>query len=198
MLTNMSELSYLDRMASDAESRENDEWWTWTPPEGADGLHVHWRRDDSGRWVADGLYLHGRALTPGMLRAVSLPRLESRRNGRLPGTQKPAVSDETRTVGSLRQRATDLARSEMRVDAQIASNREALELPPRLGRPDGSDPEAFYRRVAEAYSHYAEQTKAPAKAIADEAEVPVTTVHRWIREARQRGFLPQGRRGKAG
>lgn len=67
-----------------------------------------------------------------------------------------------------------------------------------LTRPDGTDPDAFSRRVAQAYTAAVESTGAPAKALADEAGVPVTTVHRWIREARQRGHLPPARKGRAG
>jgi hypothetical protein len=38
-----------------------------------------------------------------------------------------------------------------------------------LRRPDRSDPDAFYALVASAYGQYAEESKAPAKAIAEEA-----------------------------
>ncbi len=34
--------------------------------------------------------------------------------------------------------------------------------------------------------------------LAKEADVPVGTVHRWILEARRRGFLPPARQGRAG
>lgn len=67
-----------------------------------------------------------------------------------------------------------------------------------LSRPDGTDPEGFSRRVAEAYAEAASATRAPATVLAEEADVPVTTVHRWIREARQRGLLPPARKGRAG
>lgn len=67
-----------------------------------------------------------------------------------------------------------------------------------LTRPDGTDPVGFSRRVAEAYNEAIRQTPAPATILAAEAGVPVTTVHRWIREARQRGFLPPARKGRAG
>lgn len=67
-----------------------------------------------------------------------------------------------------------------------------------LSRPDGTDPDAFSHRVATAYLAAVESTGAPAKALAEEAGVPVTTVHRWIREARQRGHLPPARKGRAG
>jgi len=69
---------------------------------------------------------------------------------------------------------------------------------PRLSRPDGSDPDAFYRGVAEAYNAAVARTDKPAKLLANQADVPVPTVHRWIAEARRRGFLPPARRGKAG
>lgn len=62
-----------------------------------------------------------------------------------------------------------------------------------LARPDGTDPDGFSRRVAEAYRAAVVTTSKPAKVLADEAGVPVTTVHRWIREARQRGHLKPGR-----
>ncbi|MDG4825673.1 hypothetical protein O7635_27830 [Asanoa sp. WMMD1127] len=68
----------------------------------------------------------------------------------------------------------------------------------KLSRPDGSDPEAFYRLVAERYVAELANTKAVAPALADEAGVPVPTVHRWIAEARRRGHLPPARRGRAG
>jgi hypothetical protein len=67
-----------------------------------------------------------------------------------------------------------------------------------LTRPDGTDPEGFSRRVAEAYNDALLTTSAPAPVLAAEAHVPVTTVHRWIREARQRGLLAPARKGRAG
>jgi hypothetical protein len=70
--------------------------------------------------------------------------------------------------------------------------------PPRGTRPDGTDPDGFSAKVAAAYREYAPQTRAPALKIADEAGVPVATVRSWIREARRRGKLPQGRKGRAG
>jgi hypothetical protein len=48
--------------------------------------------------------------------------------------------------------------------------------------------DGFYQAVAEEY----EENSAPgfAKRMAAQEDVPVTTVHRWIKEARRRGFLP--------
>lgn len=67
-----------------------------------------------------------------------------------------------------------------------------------LSRPDGTDPDAFAERVAQAYQEAVVTSSTPAKVLAAEAKVPVTTVHRWIREARRRGALRPARKGRAG
>jgi hypothetical protein len=67
-----------------------------------------------------------------------------------------------------------------------------------LPRPNGSNPDAFYQQVAEAYRDVVQTTPKVAKVLAEEANVPVGTVHRWIMEARRRGFLPAARQGRAG
>ena len=69
-----------------------------------------------------------------------------------------------------------------------------------LQRPDNDQrsPEEFYREVARQYQAAVRVTSKPAALLAEPAGVPVTTVHRWVREARRRGFLPTGRKGKAG
>lgn len=74
----------------------------------------------------------------------------------------------------------------------------ALEEVPRLARPDGTDPDGFYRQVAEAYNAALRDSMKPAAVLAELAGVPVPTVHRWILEARRRGFLPPARKGRAG
>ncbi len=38
----------------------------------------------------------------------------------------------------------------------------------------------------------------PAVELAEVNGVPVTTAHRWVKEARRRGFLPPGRKGRRG
>jgi hypothetical protein len=63
------------------------------------------------------------------------------------------------------------------------------------GRSYGDD---FYRRVAEVYGALAVGSSRPAVVIAEANGVPVRTVHRWIYEARRRGFLPAGSQGRAG
>jgi len=68
-----------------------------------------------------------------------------------------------------------------------------------LAMPEGrSYGEDFYRTVAGLYAQLARRTRNPVTTIATANEVPLSTVQRWIREARRRGFLPAAQSGKRG
>ena len=72
----------------------------------------------------------------------------------------------------------------------------AVEPELRLDAPAGRGkrPDAFYRAVAEAYSWLAGHVRRPAVELAAINEVPPSTIHRWVKEARRRGLLGPGRR----
>ncbi|MGI8792397.1 MAG: hypothetical protein ACR2H3_04375 [Acidimicrobiales bacterium] len=79
---------------------------------------------------------------------------------------------------------------------------EPVDLPPvdaslrvPRARPYGDD---FYADVAAVYRELAQVSRSPAGDIADANRVPVTTAHRWVKVARQRGFLEPGHKGKRG
>ncbi|MGW4423999.1 hypothetical protein [Streptosporangium sp. NPDC004631] len=76
--------------------------------------------------------------------------------------------------------------------------REGKRSPLALPRPDGVDPEDFYKRVAGVYRLATMETARPAVRISEASGVPVATVRRWVNEARRRGFLPKGQPGRAG
>lgn len=76
------------------------------------------------------------------------------------------------------------------VKAEYAYRRASYRLKPPAER---RYPDRFYDRVAAAYQRAIDERVAPAQTIADASDVPVTTVHRWIREARRRGFLHPAR-----
>jgi hypothetical protein len=59
-------------------------------------------------------------------------------------------------------------------------------------------PDKFYRAVARLYRRLARTTNRPAAVIAEANSVPLTTAHRWIKEARKRGHLPPGQKGRRG
>lgn len=67
-----------------------------------------------------------------------------------------------------------------------------------LRRITGESPDEFATRVAECYRLFAQVTPHPAKAMAQQSHTPVGTVRGWIHEARARGKLPPGTRGRAG
>jgi hypothetical protein len=183
----------------------DDGWFTYDmAPFGADGMHGHATRDADGRWVITDLYVHGKALTAETLRGISIPRMEAKLarderqaeadpDGRAAAALADSLKsdDDALTIGELRKRAAFVANRERKF-RDMGFKRSTLT------RPDRSDPDEFYKLVSRAYGEYAVDSNAPAKEIAEEAGVPVTTVHRWIREARRRGFLPPARKGRAG
>jgi hypothetical protein len=59
-------------------------------------------------------------------------------------------------------------------------------------------PDAFYEAVADAYRFLAMATWRPAVELADANGVPATTTRRWIKEARRRGLLAPGQKGRRG
>lgn len=78
----------------------------------------------------------------------------------------------------------------------IAKEPEDATLDVPAGRPY---PDDFYRQVAELYAALVAAGRQPAPVIAEANGVPATTVHRWVRVARERGFLgPAAGRGRAG
>lgn len=97
--------------------------------------------------------------------------------------------------------------------AQVAGSDEPQakmgELEPRMPDPLRADPhlpvpagrnygDDFYRLVAQRYAALATMTKSPVADIAKANNVPLSTVQRWIRETRRRGFLPPAQAGKRG
>jgi len=62
----------------------------------------------------------------------------------------------------------------------------------------GKKPDGFYRNVAAAYAALGSRSRRPAAGLAEANRVPMSTVHRWLKEARRRGFLAPGHRTKAG
>ncbi len=186
-------------------------WWSLSRPDGG-GVHIRLTLHD--RWKITDVYVHGRDLTATDLQDVPLTELDLLVNltnefgGFDPWTIADAYNEMAAKAGwGHAVLAVDPAEQddptlselqELAVNAPDALHVPTLAERPRLTRPDGSDPDGFYALVGAAYREYAPRTRAPAVEIAKEAGVPVATARSWIREARRRGKLPQGRKGKAG
>lgn len=199
-LTQLGGRPYSPLVTADSEGY----WLALANPEGG-GTHMRIERRPAGRWVVTGVYIHAPEVTAGVLQRIQVGDFDLAANldlewklshggsFRALGDHRlfPAENDNDLTLGEMEARERS-AKSELRIPEPPPVKR------PKLSRPDGTDPDGFYAQVAQAYREYAPRTRATAVAIAEEAGVPVGTVHGWIREARRRGHLPAGRKGSAG
>lgn len=121
-----------------------------------------------GRLRVSSLHVEG-PVTAGLLRLIPIGRIEAAANASFHHAVAPAAS---------------------RVDPRI---------PDDLRRADGRGrPDSFYESVAEIYRQLSATTAQPVAVLAEANQVPRTTAHRWVKEARRRRMLPPGRPGKAG
>jgi hypothetical protein len=173
-----------------------DGWVLWTRVLGGttDSLMVYAQlfaenEGDRGQIVA--LDVNGRNLTTDRLRSIPVAHIETLAN------TNPEFHPH---INGQPQNPMSQLHSAFRQQANPQLIAKARRRKPRkpLSRPDGSNPDAFYRQVAEAYRDAVKDTNKVAKVLAEESGVPVGTVHRWILEARRRGFLPPARQGRAG
>lgn len=113
------------------------------------------------------------------LRSVSIPAIEA------------SLNDASMLGGLVRQRLRSGSPAPM---PPSAPTKRQLRLSIPAG---GRYPDEFYARVAMLYRALVANGVRPAPALADANEVPTSTVHRWIKEARARGALAPARKGGA-
>ncbi|WP_433611576.1 hypothetical protein ACQP2P_44680 [Dactylosporangium sp. CA-139114] len=173
-----------------------EDWYEWRQDEPplAGTVLVRVGVGEGGRLVLTGLRIDG---TPSaeLLRAIPVGRIEAAANAQLAAE---GAAGSTTPVLNLRARPAVAPVAEdvgwEMVEPSLAVVRAAPAESVRLrGRPD-----IFYREVADVYLEYAAASPRPACDLADRHGVPVSTAHRWVKEARRRGFLPPGRPGKSG
>ncbi len=161
--------------------------------------------DRDGRIEVTGLYLGAgeidefdtqQSLRPADLRELPLGRLEEFLND-------PEVRDEI--AGELRPgQKTDFRPN--RADA-VKALQQALEMPVRSAPRGGlrikgvesrNRPDDFYRQVATAWARASQRGSNAAGQIAEENDVTVSQVHRWVKEARRRGVMAPSSRANRG
>jgi hypothetical protein len=136
------------------------------------------------------LVVMGRKLTADKLRTIPLGHIEAAAKAN--PEFSPHVEGQKDPIGKNIEELVQEANKKILAKAYRPKPHEPLS------RPNGSNPDAFYRQVAEAYRDVVQDHRNVAVVLAEEANVPVGTVHRWIVEARRRGFLPAARVGRAG
>jgi hypothetical protein len=167
--------------------------WTRFAAAGQAPAYVRWRLGDGGRLEVAELYLTGAPITATALRDLPLTDLQAWANS--PKMRDTIVRQLDDPGPDLAGAAADFAT--YRYDHPELRRLRRAGLPVPTGA-SGKHPDSFYRRVAKVYAGLAEQTSRPAVEIAEANNLPVSTVHRWIKEARRRGFLAPGQRGVRG
>jgi hypothetical protein len=138
------------------------------------------------------------------LRRVQLARVEAQVNGAaslreriIAGLELPATMEfDWKFVSAgaqIDQRITTAATGHKVVATRAKRPTARLHVPT-----SNPKPARFYKQVAELYIRLTDASRRPAAELAEAAGVPVSTAHRWVREARRRGFLPPGQRGFRG
>jgi hypothetical protein len=185
------------RCVTDKMSFLEDGWVLWHRGTGGttDGISVYahlYAEEEGGRGEIVGLAVYGRNLTADKLRSIPLAHIETVANTN-PDFQPHISGTEQHPIGKTFDQVVQQANKVLLKEAYRKAHPRAP-----LSRPDGSNPDGFYRQVAEAYREVVQTTPKVALALAKEANVPVGTVHRWVLEARRRGFLAPARQGRAG
>lgn len=169
--------------------------------EGEREAAVHYRDRGDGRLVGDVVIVRDAAgVTSDFLRALPIGQLGGLAN---------SIGDQTLRCGDskpvdrllmqlLNTLMPDLHRNRATTGSTIYDSHGAPPGKLKLPKGTGRKPDEFYRAVADAYAWWASMSRKPAAELARQNKVPVTTVHRWVKEARVRGFLTPGSKGKAG
>lgn len=165
---------------------------TWIPVVSGEAKILAQVVEVEGRWTITGLLVTADHIDSRILKSIA-PAVTGVSGGlnAIPELQDYARNNFPEQVATLNE-AIASAIAELEPPPAVKTRRRSP-----LTRPDGKDPDQFYRRVAQAYGDAEAQRRSPAVAIAAEAGVPLATARGWIRESRRRGSLAPGRR-KAG
>jgi hypothetical protein len=160
-------------------------WLLGSNPRG-DRVAVRFAKNEAGRWQPAELRMDAEPLDTTALRRVPLTMMESAANNvAAEHLEKRLHHDEPKPWWRPpHMQPGEVWHPERRL-------RSKLTIPARKT-------DMFYQRVAALYSQRAAQSNRPAVEMANANGVPVTTVHRWVKEARRRGFLPPGQKGRRG
>lgn len=174
-------------------------WFRWTPdPEPGTEVRVHLESIDGRQRIAR-IEISGE-ISAKALRSIPVGRIEATANSLFDGGDAGALGPDAELTP--RTRISVDGGWEVHTD-EVHDRPEPQSQPPASlllpdTQPHERKPEHFYEAVAALYRSLAIDSSRPAAMIAEANDVPVTTVHRWVKEARRREFLPPGRSGAAG
>jgi hypothetical protein len=159
---------------------EGDGWVGYTGPNQHFATRIHLSyKPTPARWVVDEVRFADFRVTARMLRDLPLGMIES-------------------WVNQLAQQGlADVISAKLSDAVQFGVEGRAVwvdKLPPAPA--SGAKPDEFYRRVGEIYAKAALVSPRPAAELAEAWDVPLSSVHRWVRVARRRGHLPPTEKGR--
>jgi hypothetical protein len=173
-------------------------------------LYLRLAPDERGRWATRELYFEGewRPLVAADLRELPLAAIEASVETSKLAQNHGVVAPNLSLLASFFQttfgtQARHWVAESFR--AQVAGKQPKRPKPakrarpvrvPALRRPEGAITDDFLSHVSAAYLQALQDGLSPGKALAEQADVPLRTVHRWVYTARQRGIMPAGRRGR--
>ena len=169
---------------------------------------VRFEARGDGRLVPAEVYVEnsepGGGFSGDILRTLPLGSMVAWANGRGRSELVHSIETDAKRIDRATDRwlrAVGNGHRDITLDLGIETKQELPRSFARLYMPEGRKyPDEFYERLAAIYTTLAQGgSRSPAKDIADAngEDVTESKVHRWIKEARRRGMLVAGRRGKA-
>ena len=167
-------------------------WIAFANEDVPDWVYVRVQENEHGRFVITELHLTRERVDSAALRALPLGRIEALANS-------SPIAEEIRAKLNCAPRAgVEPLSPEPRARWEF---REIISPTPHLRHlvvPKGTKPDKFYKEAAELYAELATVSRRPAADLAERSGVAAASVHRWIAEARRRGYLPPAERGRRG
>jgi hypothetical protein len=167
-------------------------WIAFANHDVPDWVYARVQENERGRLIITELYLARERVDSAALRALPLGRIEALANSSPLAEEIRAKLKDPPQPGV--EPLTPEARSRWE-PREIISPTPHL---PHLIVPKGTKPDRFYKEAAELYAELATVSRRPAADLAERSGVAAATVHRWIAEARRRGYLPRAERGRRG
>jgi hypothetical protein len=170
----------------------NSGWLGFADADEPDWVYVRVQENEHGRLVIIELHLTRERVDSAALRELPLGRIEALANSSPIEEDIRAKLDAPPRPGVEPLSPESRSRWESR---KIISPTPHL---PHLAVPKGTKPDRFYKEAADLYVELARYSRRPAADLAERSGVSVASVHRWIAEARRRGYLRPAERGRRG
>ena len=170
----------------------NSGWLGFADADEPGWVYVRVQESEHGRLVITELHLTRERVDSAALRELPLGRIEALANS------SPIAEDIRAKLHAPPRPGVEPLSPESR--SRWESRKIISPTPhlPHLAVPKGTKPDSFYKEAAELYAELARYSRRPAADLAERSGVSVASVHRWIAEARRRGYLPPAERGRRG